>query len=195
MRDLLVLAVHLLVTAVKLLRPGGVRAVAAESVLLKHQLQVSNRSRQRAPNLTSFDRIVLGLATLFVSIPKIAAILKLATNASAAIDPLFRFQRWLANLRVLEIEEIKSVPWAPVSHPFVERLTGTIRGEYLDRVLFSGTWSTSRASGMNSGPITTRIVFTAPSSVSPRHSAAVRHHPCRQTSPPTRGNRIAAVCF
>ena len=297
MRDLLVLAVHLLVTAVKLLRPGGVRAVAAESVLLKHQLQVSNRSRQRAPNLTSFDRIVLGLATLFVSIPKIAAILKPATllrfhkavvdrkyrllfsssshrrkpgpkgpslelitaiveikrrnprfgylrvtqqishafgvdidkdvvrrvlakhyrpddsdangpswlsflaqtkdslwsvdlfrcesillrshwvilvmdvftrriigfgvepadidgvsvcrmfkhavagqllpkRLSSDHDPLFRFHRWLANLRVLEIEEIKSVPWAPVSHPFVERLIGTIRREYLDRVFF-----------------------------------------------------------
>lgn len=26
-------------------------------------------------------------------------------------DPLFRFHRWLANLRVLEIEEIKSVPY------------------------------------------------------------------------------------
>ena len=51
-------------------------------------------------------------------------------------DPLFRFHRWLANLRVLEIEEIKSVPSAPVSHPFVERLIGTIRREYFDRVFF-----------------------------------------------------------
>jgi transposase InsO family protein len=51
-------------------------------------------------------------------------------------DPLFRFHRWLANLRVREIEEVKSVPYAPVSHPFVERLIGTIRREYLDRVLF-----------------------------------------------------------
>ena len=42
-------------------------------------------------------------------------------------DPLFRFHRWLANLRVLEIEQIKSVPYVPVSHPFVERLIGTIR--------------------------------------------------------------------
>jgi putative transposase len=39
-------------------------------------------------------------------------------------------------LRVLEIEEIKSVPSAPVSHPFVERLIGTIRREYFDRVFF-----------------------------------------------------------
>jgi len=37
---------------------------------------------------------------------------------------------------VLEVEEIKSVPCAPVSHPFVERLIGTIRREYLDRVFF-----------------------------------------------------------
>jgi transposase InsO family protein len=51
-------------------------------------------------------------------------------------DPLFRFHRWLANLRVLEIEEVKSVPYTPVSHPFVERLIGTIRREYLDRTFF-----------------------------------------------------------
>jgi putative transposase len=51
-------------------------------------------------------------------------------------DPLFRFHRWLANLRVLEVEEIKSVPYAPMSHPFVERLIGTIRREYLDHTFF-----------------------------------------------------------
>jgi len=51
-------------------------------------------------------------------------------------DPLFRLHRWLANLRVLEIEEVKSVPHAPVSHPFVERLIATIRREYLDLTFF-----------------------------------------------------------
>ena len=51
-------------------------------------------------------------------------------------DPLFRFHRWLANLRVLEIDEIKTVPNVPVSHPFVERLIGTIRRELIDRTLF-----------------------------------------------------------
>src|SRR5262245_62988583 len=30
-------------------------------------------------------------------------------------DPLFRFHRWLANLRILEVEEIKSAPYVPVS--------------------------------------------------------------------------------
>ena len=60
MIHLLVLAVHLLTTVAKLLRPGGVRAVVAESLLLKQQLVVSSRARRRAPNLSSFDRFVLG---------------------------------------------------------------------------------------------------------------------------------------
>ena len=82
MRDLLLLAIHLFVTIAKLLGPGGVRAVAAESLLLKQQLIVSNRSRQRAPNLTTLDRFVLGLITLFVTprrIPKLSRIVKSAT--------------------------------------------------------------------------------------------------------------------
>ena len=299
MRVCLILAVHLLVTFAKLLRPGGVRTVVAESLLLKHQLLITARSRQRAPNLTTTDRFVIALTTLFVNphrIQKLSAILKPVTlfkfhkalidrkyrllfsssgkrgkpgpkgpaaEVIAAIvemksrnpkfgcvriaqqishafgiaidkdvvrrvlakhyrpepgadgtswltllahakdslwsvdmfrvesillrsywvmlvmdvftrrivgfgvepanidgvsvcrmftcatagqakpkrvstdhDPLFRFHRWLANLRVLEIDEIKSVPHTPVSHPFVERLIGTIRREYLDRMFF-----------------------------------------------------------
>ena len=51
-------------------------------------------------------------------------------------DPLFEYHRWQANLRVLDIDEIKTVPDVPVSHPFVERLIGTIRREFLDHILF-----------------------------------------------------------
>ena len=39
-------------------------------------------------------------------------------------------------MRILEIDEIKTVPHVPLSHPFVERLIGTIRREFLDHVLF-----------------------------------------------------------
>jgi putative transposase len=53
-------------------------------------------------------------------------------------DPLFEFHRWQANLRILNIEEIKSVPYVPTSHPFVERLIGTVRRELLDKTLY---WS------------------------------------------------------
>ena len=82
MREVLILAIHLLFTVANLTRPGGPRAVAAESLLLKHQLLISNRSRQRAPNLTALDRFLLGLTTLFISprrIPKLSAIVKPVT--------------------------------------------------------------------------------------------------------------------
>jgi putative transposase len=51
-------------------------------------------------------------------------------------DPLFEAHRWAANLRILEIDEIKTVPHVPMSHPYVERLIGTMRREFLDHVLF-----------------------------------------------------------
>jgi transposase InsO family protein len=51
-------------------------------------------------------------------------------------DPLFRYHRWQADLRILGVEVIKSIPYTPVSHPLVERLIGTIRWEYLDRIFF-----------------------------------------------------------
>lgn len=48
----------------------------------------------------------------------------------------FTFRRWQANLRILDVEEIKTVPYAPLSPPFVERLIGTSRRECLDRTFF-----------------------------------------------------------
>ena len=92
MRDLLLLATHLLVTLAKFLGPGGIRSVAAESLLLKHQLLISNRSRHRAPNLSTLDRFLLALITLFVNprrIPKLSAIFKPAT--------LFKFHKALVD--------------------------------------------------------------------------------------------------
>jgi hypothetical protein len=38
------------------------------------------------------------------------------------------------------VREIRTVPYVPLSHPFVERLIGTVRREYLDRDLF---WTTA----------------------------------------------------
>jgi hypothetical protein len=56
MRDLVVLFIHFIATLARLLRPGGDRSIVAESLLLKHQLLILNRSRQRAPNLSASDR-------------------------------------------------------------------------------------------------------------------------------------------
>ena len=302
MRLLFVLFVHLVVTFARLARPGGIRAVAAESVAVKHQLLIMTRARRRSPTLTPWDRAILGVCTLLVwprRWGKMAIILKtssllrlhralvkrkyrtlyapkrhgrpgprgpsrelieavvemkrrnpffgcckIAEQISSAFglelnkdvvrrisfrhyrpgpdgggpswlaaighprdrlwsvdlfrveslllrsywvmvvmdvftrrivglgvaaanldgiavcrlfnraiarqtlpgylssdhDPLFRFHRWRANLRVLEIDELMTIRDAPRSHSFVERLIGTIRREYMDRIWF---WSRS----------------------------------------------------
>jgi hypothetical protein len=51
-------------------------------------------------------------------------------------DPLYRFHQWQANLRVLEVTEIKTVPYVRLSHPFVERLIGTVQRVFLAMTKF-----------------------------------------------------------
>ena len=298
MKDVIHLLFHLLTTLAKLIRPGGSRTVVAENLLLKQQLIIHSRSRQRAPNLSTLDRALLGFWSLFLKprrIARAAIIIKPSTllsfhNAlkkrkyrllysprsgakpgpkgqskevieaivamkqrnprfgcpriaqqinlafgleldkdtvrrglavhfkpdpnyrgpswlttighakdslwsvdlfrcesillkshwvmvvmdqytrriigfgvhagnvddpalcrmfndatsgqgwperiSSDNDPLFQYHRWKANLRVLEVDEIKSLPHVPMSHPFVERLIGSIRRELLDQTFF-----------------------------------------------------------
>jgi hypothetical protein len=66
MRDLAILFIHLITTLVRLASPGGVRSVVAESLLVKHQLLILNRSRPRAPNLRLSDRMVAGWCALLL---------------------------------------------------------------------------------------------------------------------------------
>src|ERR1019366_7615310 len=300
MRDLAVLFLHLLATAARVAGPGGARSVVAESVLVKHQLLILNRSRKRSPHLRVSDRMVAGLCALLMrpgrmirsaivlkpstllslhraliqrkyrrlfssnaatkpgpkgptqdviaavgdmkrrnptwGCPRIAQQIALAfaisitkdvvrrilavqyqpaprpdlagpswltvlghtkdslwsldlfrcesallrthwvlvvmdqctrrivgfgvhrgvvdgvglcrmfnratrgqsspKYLSSDHDPLYRFHQWQANLQILDVKEIKTVPYVPLSHPFVERLIGTIRRECLDRTLF-----------------------------------------------------------
>jgi hypothetical protein len=82
MRDVVIFFVHLIVTVVRLARPGGFRSVVAESALVRHQLLVLNRGRKRAPNLRAADRIIAGLCTLFmrrVRVLRSAIVLKPST--------------------------------------------------------------------------------------------------------------------
>ena len=66
MRDLFILFVHLIATLARLIGPGGVRSVIAESVLVKHQLLIHTRSRQRSPNLRISDRVIAGLCAVLI---------------------------------------------------------------------------------------------------------------------------------
>jgi len=293
-----ILLIHLLTAVARLLSPGGAKALVAENLLIKQQLLILNRSRQRAPNLAPRDRILLGFCSLFLrparfhkvavalrattllafhqclvrskyralfsssghrkpgpkgpsdeivrvivelkrrnlrfGCPRIALIIArtfgvemdkdvvrrvlakhyrpepgpggpswltfighmkdslwsvdlfrcesiilrthwvlvvmdqftrriigfgvqagvvdgvalcrmfnhaIATHGapshlSSDHDPLFECHRWKANLRVLEVDELKTVPYTPTSHPFVERFIGTTRRKFLGHVLF-----------------------------------------------------------
>ena len=82
MRDVVILLLHLIVAVVRLARPGGLRSVVAESLPVKHQLQILNRGRKRAPNLRATERIITGLCTLFMNPARVlrsAIILKPST--------------------------------------------------------------------------------------------------------------------
>ena len=90
MRDWLVLIAHLIVTTIRTVAPGGARAIIAESLLLKHQLLILNRSRKKAPRLRVLDRILLGLCTILVPTRRV---LKVAVAIRPAT--LLRFHRAL----------------------------------------------------------------------------------------------------
>ena len=71
------------------------------------------------------------------------------------------------------------MPYAPMSHPFIERLIGTIRREYLDHTFLgsSGMRSTFAGSSNNSAPITTACALAAPSTaLRPQFVPDARHH-------------------
>jgi len=67
MKVLLLMFAHFLTTLAKLLGPGGAKAIVADSLLMKQQLLIINRSRRRTPNLTATDRMLLGFWSLFLS--------------------------------------------------------------------------------------------------------------------------------
>jgi hypothetical protein len=86
--------VHLLARLAVFLGTGGTRAVLAEGILLKQQLLVLQRSRRRAPNLRTADRLGFGFRSQFLSprrLIRAAIILKPAT--------LLRFHRALKDFK------------------------------------------------------------------------------------------------
>jgi putative transposase len=72
MKDVIYLLFHLLTTLAKLARPGGSKTVIAENLILKQQLIIHSRSRKRAPNLSTQDRVLLGFWSLFLNPQRIA---------------------------------------------------------------------------------------------------------------------------
>ena len=116
---------------------GPVDLFRCESILLKsHWVMVV---------LDQYTRRIIGFGVLAGNVdgPALCRMFNHATSGhdrpkylSSDNDPLFQYQRWKANLHVLEVEEIKSLPHVPMSHPFVERLIASIRRELLDHTTF-----------------------------------------------------------
>lgn len=105
MLDLVILLIHLIATVAKLAGRSGARSIVAESLMLKHQLLILNRSRERAPNLGPGDRMIAGLC---------AAWLCPARLARAAI--------------VLKPSTIMSFRWALVKQKYHRLFTPRRRG-------------------------------------------------------------------
>ncbi len=61
MRTLFEFTVHLVITFVALLKPGGVKAIDSENLILRQQLIFTRRVRKRALNLKTSDRFLFGL--------------------------------------------------------------------------------------------------------------------------------------
>ena len=89
---------NLLGMIARLLGPGGAKAIVAENLLLRQQLPVICRHRNRAPNLSPSDRFLLGFWSLFLR-P-----VRLVRNA-IAIRPstLLRFHKYLVHRKYREL--------------------------------------------------------------------------------------------
>ena len=104
-RDLAILFVHLLVTISRLFAPGGARSVVAESLFVKHQLLILNRSRTRAPDLRPTDRVIVGLCAIFMRPARLlssAIVLKPSTILSVQRPLIKRKYRLLFILNIVD---------------------------------------------------------------------------------------------
>jgi hypothetical protein len=60
-----------IITWLRLLPSGGVRAIAAENIMLRQQLIALSRNHKRAPRLMFFDKIIFGILTSMMSLKQL----------------------------------------------------------------------------------------------------------------------------
>jgi hypothetical protein len=90
MKNVSLLLIHLLTVVAKLLGRGGIKGIIAENPLLKQQLLVVCRPRQRAPNLLPVDRFLFGFFSLFLRPGRI-----MKTAVGVQPSTLLRFHDYL----------------------------------------------------------------------------------------------------
>ena len=67
MKTICLLAMHFITLIFKLLKPGGLKTVAAENLAIRQQLIIANKDRQRSPPLTTLERFLFGLWAMLIS--------------------------------------------------------------------------------------------------------------------------------
>ena len=108
--------------------PASVDMFRCESILLKTRsvLVVMNQFTRRIIVFGAQAGDVDGVA-LCRMFNKAISTMETPKYLSSDYDPLFQYHQWQANLSVLDVDEVKSVPYTTRSHPFVEQTIGTIR--------------------------------------------------------------------
>jgi hypothetical protein len=82
MKNIIKIIYYVLVALIKLLRPGGRKAIIAENVALRQQLILLGKNRERAPNMSVSSRLIFGFLTPFINphrLQKVAIIVSPAT--------------------------------------------------------------------------------------------------------------------
>jgi putative transposase len=116
----------------------SVDLIRCESVALRTYwvLVVMDQYTRRLIGFGIQAGVVDGIALCRMFKQALRGVATLPKYLSSDHDPLYRFHQWQANLRILDVREIKTVPYVPLSLPFVERLIGTVRRECLDQLMF-----------------------------------------------------------
>ncbi len=60
MIKLMALILSYMAVCLRLLSPGGLRAIASENIILRKQLLTMSRQQKRAPHLTLFEKLSFG---------------------------------------------------------------------------------------------------------------------------------------
>lgn len=88
-------------------------------------------------------------------------------------DPLFLHHHWQAKLRIPGADEIKTVAYTPLSHPFVDRAIGTTRREHLAQAPFWNAGESALTGG--SLPVVYKLQTSGPCWTS-HETALTRSH-------------------